>query len=292
MEYTTKSRKLFLLFNNVLMLVIMLVTLYPLLYVLSASLSEPSEFMKHSGLLFWPLDLNWMSYKAVFENDLIINGFVNTILILVLGVALNMLLTMLGAYFFSRKGILLKKFFMFLVVFTMYFSGGLVPFYLTVRNLGLFDSLWAVILPVAVSTYNLIILRTAFDQIPESLEESAMIDGANDWVILMRIIVPLSKAPMAVIALYYAVGHWNSWFNAMIFLSERSLYPLQLVLREILLSNETNSMIGNTGISEFSGVSITIRYAVCIVATLPILFLYPFLQKYFVKGVMIGAIKG
>ena len=173
----------------------------------------------------------------------------------------------------------------------MFFSGGLIPFYLIVKGLHINNTLWALILPVAVNTFNLIIMRTQFASIPESMEESAVIDGAGHFTILFRIIVPLSLPTVAVIVLYYAVSHWNAWFNAMIFIQKRELYPLQLILREILIQNDTNTMIQNINTEEQQMVSETVKYAVIIVATLPILVLYPFLQKYFTKGVMVGAIK-
>jgi putative aldouronate transport system permease protein len=178
---------------------------------------------------------------------------------------------------------------MMFIVFTMYFSGGLIPFYFTVKEMGLDGTRWALIIPTAVNAFNLIILRTGFAAIPVSLEESARIDGANDYTILFRIIMPLSLPVLSVITLYYMVGHWNAWFNAMLFVRDRKLYPLQLLLREILIQEDTNSMTVFTDKQKAFGE--TIKYAVIIVSTLPILCLYPFLQKYFVKGVMIGAIK-
>ena len=183
-----------------------------------------------------------------------------------------------------------------MIVFTMYFSGGLIPTYLNIRDLGMLDSLWSLIIPGAISTYNMIVLRTGFASVPESLEESAKIDGASNIRILWQIIIPLSKASLAVICLYYAVGHWNSWFNAMIYLNRRELFPLQLILREILINNDTSSMVNDVtvqgGAGEASFVSETVKYAVIIVSTVPILCLYPFIQKYFTKGVMVGAVKG
>lgn len=180
---------------------------------------------------------------------------------------------------------------MFFIVFTMFFSGGLIPSYLLVTGLGMLDSLWALIIPGAVSAFNLIIMRTAFQGIPVSLEESAKLDGANDFTVLVRIILPLSLTVIAVMILFYGVGHWNSWFGALIYLRDRDLYPLQLVLLEILITNSTDSMLTAAGPADKMPIGETIKYATIIVATVPILLLYPFLQKYFVKGVMIGAIK-
>jgi putative aldouronate transport system permease protein len=179
----------------------------------------------------------------------------------------------------------------FIIVFTMFFSGGLIPNYLTVMNLGLIDSRWAIILPSAISTYNMIIMRTSFSSIPDSLEESATIDGANDITILTCIILPLSLPIIAVMVLFYGVSHWNSWFSAMFYLRSRTLYPLQLILREILITNSIDNMTTDVSAMDKEPIGESIKYATIMVATLPVLFIYPFLQKYFVKGVMIGAIK-
>ena len=178
-----------------------------------------------------------------------------------------------------------------MALITMYFSGGMIPLYLQVNRLGLLNSVWALLLPTAMSTYNLIIMRTAFSNIPAELEESAFLDGANEWVILFRIVVPLSMATLAVMVLFYSVNIWNGWFNAMIYLQDRKLFPLQLILREILIANDTSSMtVGMTG--DKVPLAESVKYATIVVATLPVLCIYPFLQKYFVKGVMIGALKG
>ena len=178
------------------------------------------------------------------------------------------------------------------IIFTMYFSGGLIPSYLNVKSLGLDNTLWALILPNAMSAYNMIIMRTSFASIPDSLEESAKLDGANHFIIMCRIVIPLSGSIIAVIILYYAVTHWNSWFNAMIYLRDRTKYPLQLVLREILIQNDAGNMLDDFKALEQGSVAETIKYATIVVGTLPIMAVYPFLQKYFVKGVMIGAVKG
>jgi len=201
------------------------------------------------------------------------------------------MLTSFGAYALSRKSLQYRKPLMLFIIFTMFFSGGLIPLYLTVKGAGLIDSLWALIIPQAINTFNLILMKTAFEAIPDALEESAKIDGANDFVILFKIVLPLSMPVIAVMLLYYGVSHWNSWFQAMIFLQERSLYPLQLVLREILLQGEATA---NSGASDGDAAMLaaTLKYATIIVATVPILCVYPFLQKYFVKGALIGAIKG
>ncbi|GHT63860.1 ABC transporter permease [Spirochaetia bacterium] len=287
------GEQIFRIINVVFLCFLVVVTFYPMFYVLLASISVPSRFVAHRGLLFTPLGLSWASYDAVLKNPNIRVGYINTIIVVAAGTSLSLLLTSLGAYFLSRKGIMLRKFIMMIIVFTMFFSGGIIPFYLTVTRMHLDRSLLALILPVAINTFNLIIMRTAFQSIPPSLEESAKLDGAGHFTILFKIVLPLSVSTVAVIILFYAVQHWNAWFNAMIFLRDRRLFPLQLVLREILVQNDTSGMAAqmNNDTGDTRMVAETIKYAVIMVATVPILVLYPFLQKYFVKGVMVGAIK-
>ncbi|MBE7032727.1 MAG: carbohydrate ABC transporter permease [Ruminococcaceae bacterium] len=269
-----------------------LVCVYPFYYVVMASFSDPSKLMGHNGVLLAPLDSTLGAYEEIFKNELLVGSFRNTFLILFIGVALSMIVTTMAAYFFSRKDIMLQKPLFLLVLLTMFVSGGLVPLYLTVCDLGIDDTLWAVILPTAVSTYNLIVLRTGFMSVPESLIESAKLDGASDFTVFSKIVLPLSKAPLAVILLYYLVENWNSWFNASIFLRDKSLYPLQLVLRQILLSNNTDSMMGGADVGDYESFSETLKYAIICISTVPMLLIYPFLQKHFAKGVMIGAVKG
>lgn len=277
--------------NVVLLCLLSIVTLYPFLYVLFASVSRPSEFVQHRGILLWPKGFSLDSYRMVFENPNIIRSYLNTLLYVVVGTTLNIFMTALGAYGLSRKNVMWKSTIMMLIVLTMFFDGGLIPKYLLVKNIGLLDTYWALIIPSAMTTWNLIIMRTAFQGVPVALEESARIDGANDWTILFRVIIPLSLPVIAVMILFYGVWHWNKWFDALIYLRDRNLFPLQLILREILIQNDTNSMMTSVGGGDRMPVGETIKYATIMVATLPILFLYPFLQKYFVKGVMIGAIK-
>ena len=288
----TNGEKAFSVFNVIFLAVISIICLYPMLYVAFASLSSSQMLMRHTGLLLHPMGFNLNAYVKVFQNPMIVKGYANTLIILVLGVSVNMILTALGAFFLTRQNVYFKKHIMLLIIFTMYFSGGMIPTYLTVRSLGLYNTVWAVILPTAVSTYNLIIMRTGFASIPRGLDEAATIDGANQFVIFSRIYLPLSKAILAVIFLYYAVGSWNAWFNASIYLNDREKYPLQLVLREILISNDTGSRISDGSMSDFEGIGLSIKYAAIMVSTLPILVVYPFIQKYFVKGVMIGSLKG
>jgi putative aldouronate transport system permease protein len=274
------------------LLALMGVTLYPLLYVLFASLSSASELTQHRGLLFAPLDLTFEAYRRVFANPIILSGYRNTLFIVIVGTALNVLMTTLGAYALSRRNVLFKDPAMFLIVFTMFFSGGLIPTFLLVgQTLGMQNTLWALIIPGAVNTLNLIIMRTAFNAVPVSLEEAARIDGANDWTILFRIFLPLAWPVVAVMFLFYGVSHWNAFFSALIYIHDRDLYPLQLVLREILISSSVQNMATDVASGDVLAIGETIKYATIIVATLPILAIYPYLQRYFVKGVLIGAIK-
>lgn len=286
------GRRTFSVINVIIMLFLITVMFYPLLYVIFASFSKSNELMRHTGLLFKPAGFSLESYKAVVRNPNIPRGYKNTLLIIFIGTTLNILLTSLGAYFFSRKNLMFKNFLLGIVLVTMFFSGGMIPSFLVVKGLGLLDTFWALILPTAISTYNMIIMRTGFAAIPDSLEESARIDGASRLSILFKIMFPLAKPTIAVITLYYAVAHWNAWFNAMIYLPSRTdLQPLQLVMRNILIQNETSDMTVGNGVDTES-ISQTIKYAIIVVSTVPILMVYPFLQKYFVKGIMLGAVKG
>ncbi|MEK5035215.1 carbohydrate ABC transporter permease [Paenibacillus sp. FSL R7-0302] len=288
----TIGEKLFDSLNVLLMVLLIIITLYPLWHVLNASLSDSNQLMAHSGLLLLPDGFNLDSYKLVLSNPSILSGYRNTLVIVVLGTALNLLFTILGAYTLSRKSFMLRNPIMLAIVFTMFFNGGIIPTYLLINNtLHLGNNLLALIVPGLVSSYNLIIMRTAFQGISESLLESARIDGAGEMRILWRIVVPLSMPVIAVMILFYGVGHWNSWFSAILYIRDRDLYPLQLVLREILIQNSTDSMTTSAAMGDKEAIGESVKYATVMVATLPILFIYPFLQKYFVKGVMIGAIK-
>ncbi|WP_027629211.1 carbohydrate ABC transporter permease [Ruminiclostridium cellobioparum] len=284
--------KIFDLFNVLLLGVLSLVFLYPIVYVVFASFSDPAQLVKHTGVLLAPQGFSLSGYEMVWSNPNIGKGYINTIFYVIVGTAVNLLLTSMGAYVLSRKGFYLRRILTMGVVFTMYFSGGLIPFYLTVKGFGLYDSRLALVLPVAINTWNLIVMRTSMAQIPDSLEDAAKIDGANDFGILFRIFIPVIKSTMAVIILFYAVQHWNSWFNAMIFLRERGKYPLQLFLREILLSGSMMDVTAAGGEDVNNALTLSLlKYCTIVVSTLPILFIYPFLQKYFAKGVMIGSVK-
>ncbi|GHU80454.1 putative ABC transporter permease protein YtcP [Clostridia bacterium] len=289
----TVSERVFEVFNILFLIFLSLITMYPLLYVLFASFSDSGDLARHHGLLLKPYGIHLEAYKLVFKNPIVGTSYFNTLFNVAAGLIISMILTTVGAYCLSRLNLKWGTAIMMVIVFTMWFSGGTIPFYLTVSSLGIPNTRWAMILPRAISTYNLIVMRTAFQQLPPSLEESARLDGANDLVILTRIIVPIAMPTIAVITLFYASSQWNAWFDAMMFINKRTLFPLQLFLREILVLNSTDSMMaGNVFQGDQVQLGETIKYATVMIATVPILCVYPFLQKYFVKGVMIGAVKG
>ena len=246
----------------------------------------------NSTLLLKPLGFTVDAYKAVIKNPGILSGYRNTLIILVGGLAVNLTLTAIGAYFFSRKNVKLQKPLWLFVLFTMYFSGGTIPFYFTVLDLGLKNSLLSLILPTAVGTFNMIILRNAFASIPSDLEDAVKLDGGGHFVMLFRVILPLSKSAMAVMVMYYAVGHWNSWFNAFIYIPDVHKQPVQLVLRKLLISGSNIDMGAETAnIPNYEMMAKSMKAAMVIVTTVPILAIYPLLQRYFVGGMMIGSLK-
>lgn len=287
----SRGERIFEVFNYVLLTAIMLVCLYPVWYVFVASISDSNLLTQHMGILLKPLGFSTDAYMKVFQNPMIVKGYMNTMFILVVGVFLDLIMTSLGAYFLSRKRVMFKKPIMMFIIFTMFFSGGMIPFYLNLKDLHLTGTLWGLIIPFLISTYNMIILRTSFESIPESLVEAAQIDGAGHITILFQIVLPLSKAILAVMVLYYGVSIWNSWFWASAIIRNREMYPLQIILREILLQNDVSSMAAGTSAMDTEAIGMTIKYATIMVATIPILCVYPFLQKYFTKGTMVGAVK-
>jgi putative aldouronate transport system permease protein len=279
-------------FNIIFMTVVMVVTLYPLMYVLFASVSDPIEILRHNGLLWRPKGFQLQAYAHVFKNPLLLSGYRNTIFYVVAGTALNLALTTIGAYVLSRKQFLPRNAIMLMITFTMFFSGGLIPSFILVKGLGMYDNMLALIIPKAISAYNLIVMRASLASMPVSLEESARIDGARDLTIIAKIVVPLSMPIISVMLLFYSVEHWNAWFDAMIYIRERKLYPLQLILREILIgATQTNLISSVSDDSIRTGLEELVKYATVIVSTLPVLAVYPMLQKHFVQGVMVGAIK-
>ncbi len=276
------------------LIVVLIATFYPMWYVLVASFTSGTELAKNPGILLWPKSFSFDGYMLVFKNKLILNGFKNTAFILGVGLPINILLTLLCGYFMSREGdrVMLKKPIVGLIMFTMFFSGGMIPAYLNIQDLGLYNSLWAVVLTGALSVYNAIICKTAIEAVPASLSESANIDGASDWQILTKIIVPLIKPTLAVLLLYYAVGHWNSWFSASVYLKDNVKLPLQNIIRSVLIENSSLGTSADSNAGDYNSYAETIKYASIIITTVPILCVYPFLQKHFTKGVMIGAVKG
>lgn len=272
---------------------ITLIVLYPLVYVLSASFSDPAAILRGELWLF-PIDPTIESYKSVFQNEDVWIGFRNTFLYTTLGTAFNLLLSIMVAYPLSRKDFYGRNVLTIFLVFTMFFSGGMVPTYLLVRDLGMLNTIWAVIVPGAVSVYNVVIIRTFFQNIPNELRESAELDGCSNIQYLIKILLPLSKPVIAVMVLFYGVGQWNAFFDALIYLTDRNLFPLQLFLREMLIQDQLSEMV-QVSDSTLDNHALTVeglKYAVVVVASLPMLVLYPFLQRFFVKGVMIGSIKG
>jgi putative aldouronate transport system permease protein len=280
-------------FNIVLMMLLSAAFVIPFIHVVFASVSDPVQVLQTVGIMLWPRGFTLKGYLYAFSNRGIYRGFLNTLFYVAAGTTLNVFFTATMAYILSRRGVFWKPVMMFLLVFTMFFSGGLIPFYLQVRHLGLYNSRLAMIVPGLVSVMNMIIMRTSFMDLPESLIDSAKIDGAGHVTILLRIVVPLSKAVLSVIALFYAVGHWNAWFNASIFLQDRIKYPLQLILREILIIDDLSAR--NDSLMEAMEMDFyrpLVKYATIVIATVPVFCVYPFIQKYFAKGVMIGSLKG
>jgi putative aldouronate transport system permease protein len=280
--------------NHALLFVLSIITLYPLLYVLFASFSSAGLLYAHSGPLWKPLGFSLKGYQLVLNNPNIANGYKNTLFIVLVGVTINMLMTIVFAYVLSRRNAFWTKPIAMMVTFTMFFNGGLIPLFLVVRQLGLFGSLFSLILPGMISTWNLIIMRTSFAQVPQELEECSRIDGANDLVILFRVIAPLSMPVIAVIILFYTAGYWNAWVYASIFITQKARFPLQLVLREILIVQDINMMTPGGGSYTPDDFALTnvVKYCTIIVSTVPILCVYPFLQKHFTAGIMVGAVKG
>lgn len=279
-------------FNYLFMVLIMFITLYPFYYILIVSISDGKAIM--NGLVkFWPIGLNLKSYEIIFQDPMIITSYINTIIYTLVGTLINLLFTILCAYPLSRKNFSGRRFFTKMIIITMLVSGGLIPTYLVVDSLGLVNKIWALVLPGAISTWNMIVMRTFFEGIPDSILESAYIDGANEMGTLIKIVLPLSMPIIATMLLFYAVGHWNSFFSALIYLNEKKKYPIQIILRNIVISGDMSQQTNQMGASvDFLAIDTNIKYAVIMVATLPILLIYPFVQKHFVKGVMIGSLKG
>lgn len=290
----TPTDKAFLLLVHVFLVLALLIVLLPLLYVISASFSDPAAVIAGDVWLL-PVRPTLRGYQAVFKNPKIMTGFANSLFYMIAGTALNIVMTMLCAYPLSRKEFRARNVVSGLLVFTMYFSGGLVPTYMVVNKLQLIDTRLALIVPAAMSVWNVIICRTFIaSTIPDVLYEAASLDGCTPFGFLTRIVFPLSTPILAVLVLYYGVGHWNTYFNALIYLKSNALMPLQIVLREILVLNQIDAtmVVDATTLAEQQGLKDLLKYAVIVVGSLPVMLIYPFVQKYFVQGVMIGAVKG
>lgn len=278
-------------FNIALMLILCFVMLYPMWYVLCASFSDPETLVLHNGAVFYPLNFSTVNYDKVLSYSPIWQGYRVTLFVVVVGTTLNLLFTSLLAYVLSRKNLMLKKMMTALCVFTMYFSGGMIPTFMVVKAVGLYNTIWALIIPGLISTYNMIVIRTALQGVPDELSESAALDGANELTVFFRILLPMIKPTLAAIALFCAVGHWNSWTGALLYIRKSELQPLQMVVRALLIKeqdlaeqNKSNALV--------EMLNQTMRYSVIVVSTVPVLCVYPFVQKFFTKGVMVGAVKG
>lgn len=295
----SRSDKLFLLCNYIYLTVALVIVLYPLLYIISASISDP-KYVASGEMWLLPKGITFEGYAQVFENTNIWIGYKNTIIYTVVGTIVNLIVTLPAAYALSRSDFVGRGFFMAMFMVTMFFGGGLVPSYLLVKDLGMVNSMWALILPGAASIWNIIVCRTFFQStIPKELQEAAHDDGCTNTRLFIKIVLPLSMPIIAVMALFYGVGHWNSYFSAMIYLNDSSKYPLQLFLRQILVLQEMAAQGGGaidtssaTAMNTKAEIAALVKYAVIIVATLPVIAVYPFLQRYFVQGVMIGSVKG
>lgn len=288
-QVRTKADIVFNAFNTVFMILILICTLYPFWYVVACSFSSISH-VTNSIVLLWPDGIHLEAYKQVFRNDLVPVAYGNTIFITVVGTIVSMILSSISAFVLSRSELPGQKAFTLFVVFTMLFNAGLVPFYLQVRDLGLLNSRMSLIWPFAISTYNTIILRNFFKSVPNTLYEAASIDGSSYFRYFLQILLPLSMPSLATITLFYAVSYWNSYFHSLIFITDRTLHPIQAILRQILMSSEFNNLLYDDGTQNLP--SEMLKCAMIVVTALPIICIYPFMQRYFVKGVMVGAVKG
>ena len=283
--------------NNILMSVIGLLALYPIVWLVIASVSNPLELhTHHTNLIFWPRGFSLEAYRIVLNNNQLWRAYANTIFYVATGTTLSVIVSMMGWYVLSRKYLPGRTFFTLLIMFTMFFGGGLIPFFLVVNALGMFNTRWAMIIPNMVSVFNVVMIMAFCRSLPDEMEESARIDGANDWTTFLKVMMPLCKPVIAVMILFYSVGTWNSWLHPRIFLQSRNLVPLQVVMHEILIMANPDSAnitgVGAVGGEERAAFMDAVQYAVIVVSMIPIVALYPVIQKYFISGVMIGAIKG
>ena len=297
--HLTKGDLVFEIFNTILMVLVLLIILYPLWFVVIASVSD-SQFVTSGQVWLWPKGFHLAAYKRVFTNDRLLTGYRNTIIYTLVATILNLVVTICLAYPLSRKDFKGRGILTLMMTITMFFNGGLIPTYLCYKQLGLVNNPWVMILPGLVTTYNCILVRTFFQSQPYELQEAAMIDGCSNFRILWQIIIPLSKPIIAVMTIYYGVGHWNAYFDALVYISKDEFKPLSLILRDILVTvtasasgkDGMGSAGGQEAMDELAKTAESMKYAVIIISTVPVLCLYPFLQKHFAKGVMLGAIKG
>ncbi|MFS0750057.1 carbohydrate ABC transporter permease [Oceanobacillus sp. 1P07AA] len=277
--------------------IITIIIIYPLIFVLSASISDP-QAVNTGKMWLWPVDITFDGFQRVFQNEAIWTGYKNTIVYTIVGVLVHLFVLLPAAYALSRKELMGKKFWLWFILFTMLFNGGLIPTYLVVRNLQMLDTMWAIVIPGVVGAWSILVARTFFQQtIPDQLVEASKIDGASDFYLFIKVVLPLSLPIIAVMALFHGVALWNQYFNALIYLRTEDKFPLQLILRQILILNEVNaSSISNAAgsaqsFAEQVKTASLVKYAVIIVSALPLLIVYPFLQRFFVKGVLIGSVK-
>ena len=282
---------LFTIVNTIILLLVVVVTLYPFIYMAAVSLSSSTYVLKGEVTLY-PKGFTLDMYKLVLKDPRISQAYLNTIVYVTLGTAVALTITSMGAYALSKREMFFSKGFTLLIIFTMFFSGGMIPTFLVVKSYGIMDTVWAMVLPGAVSTWNLLVMRTFFSGFPPELEESGRIDGLTDLGIFFRIVFPLSKAVFATIGLFYAVALWNNFMLPLLYLRDPDMFPLQVVLRNIVLAGQTNSAEAASVGADNMIVEESLKFATIMVSTVPILLVYPFLQKYFVKGVLIGAVKG
>ena len=281
------ARRVFLKFNALFLILVSAVMLYPVVYVISASLSAEQALLQNRVFL-WPVNPHVKAFEKVFVYPNLLISYRNTIVYTLAGTALNLVLTVCGAWALCQKKMPGRRFLTLMCTFTMFFSGGMIPTFLVIKELGMLDPIWAILCPGAVSTYNVILMRTFFTNIPDSLTEAAELDGCNDFGILFKIVLPLSLASLMTIGMFYAVAHWNGYFNAMLYLSTPTKFPLQIILRQVVLESQ---IVENASSAADSNMAEGIKYATIVVAMLPMLCVYPFVQRYFVKGVMVGSVK-
>ena len=291
--YQTVPDRILTLMVWLLLLLIFLVIIVPILFIVASSFSDPGA-VSAGKVFLWPVDFSLAGYRVIFQSSYIMRGFYNSVVYTLLGTVISVTLTLIAGYPLARKELKIRGVVMFLFTVTMFFSGGMIPTYILIKNLGMLDTIWALVIPTSISVWNLIITRTYFQStIPGEVQESASVDGCDDFTFLIKIAIPLAKPILAVNVLLYAVGHWNSYFNEMMYLSTNTKFPLQLVLREILVNMGTAGMtLDVTKQLEMQETKYLLQYSSIIVGSVPVMLLYPFVQKYFVKGIMVGAIKG